>query len=236
MSTIFLIKAIKKTHRQEEKYSLYLNLGRILGKLTTEQLRKVRKNYRAYSDSERILIIVKRNAPLFDQKRNAAILLSNIYKKRKEYDKVIENYYQFLKTKRDPLVERYFKESLATFVDDLEKNKDYDKIFKFWIAIKGRKSFLSGANLIRLGKILYDMNLYLNAEEVYLHLTKYSMFNTYWPDAKKQMTRIYFKTARYDQFLQAFPKLKTVNSEPEKTEFLYYRIVALKQLDKKRKS
>ncbi len=143
---------------------------------------------------------------------------------------MIEIYYGFLKKKRDPLVERYFKENLALYIKQLYKKKNYDKILRFWIMIKSRKSFLSGPNLIKLGDVLTEMELYLNAGEVYDHLLKYRMFSTYWPEAKKQKVRLAYFMNQYEEMLAKLVKIKELKPGREADEFAYYRMKAHQKL------
>ncbi|MCP4151476.1 MAG: tetratricopeptide repeat protein [bacterium] len=232
MSAIYLIKAIgKKPTDKKKKYSLLLNLGRILGKLKAEELKNIKKNFPAYANAKRLLTLVKENSPLFEQKRNATILLSGEFKKTNDIEKIIDNYFKFLKGKRDPLVEKYFKQTIDDYIEELHKKKKDDAIFKFWIKIKSKKSLLSGTNLLKLGGILYDMKLFKNAKEIYRHLERYSMFSAYWPIAKKQLLRISFKRGEFEKFLTDLKKLK-MTSEKEKAEFLLYKLIAFKELEK----
>ncbi|MCP4213663.1 MAG: tetratricopeptide repeat protein [bacterium] len=234
MSAIFLIKALeKKPKNRKKKYSLLLGLGKMLGRLKPADLGKIKKHYPAHSDPVKILTIVKKNSPIFGQKRDAAILLSNEFKKNNESEKVIDNYYNFLKSKRDPLVEKYFKEHLDTYIDDLDKSKHYDKIFEFWVKLKGRKSLLSGPNLLKMGQILYDMKLYKNSAEVYRHLRKFNLYSAYWPAAQKQLARLHFKLGDYNDYLKASAELKDLTPK-EKEEFDYCDLMAQKNLGKEK--
>ena len=229
MSAIYLIKAAEKNPiDQTQKYDILLNLGRILGKLDETELGKIRSNYPIHSDPKKILEMVKRNSPVFEHRRNATLFLSNEYKKANDLESMIDNYYQFLEKKRDPVVEKIFKENLNLYIDDLERNKSYDRVFKFWIIVKNRKSLLSGANLVRLGQILYDTQLYLNAEEIYAHLQKYTMFSQYKDVTLRQLARIYYKIKDYEQFFKVYGKLE-LTDDKEKDEFLSYYLQILKE-------
>jgi tetratricopeptide (TPR) repeat protein len=233
MSAIYLIKAAEKNPTdQNQKYDILLNLGRILGRLEENELGKIRKTYPLHSDPKKTLTMVKKNSPVFEQRRNATIFLSNEYKKVNDLESMIDNYYQFLRKKRDPLVEKIFKENLNLYIDDLERNKSYDRVFKFWVIVKNRKSLLAGPNLVKLGQILYDTRLYLNAEEIYNHLQKYTMFSKYRPVTMRQLARIYFKIKKNDDYLSVYDKLE-LKTDEEKNEFLFYNLHILKEQDKK---
>lgn len=230
MSAVYLIKAVeKKTNIPRQRYKLMLNLGKVLGMMGNEELEIIRKNYPLYADAEKLLTTVKENSPVFEQKRNAAILLSGEFKKANNFEQVVDNYYRFLRDKRDPLVEKYFKENLDLYIDDLHRNGGYDRIFKFWVVIKDRKSFLSPENLLKLGEVLLEMQLYENAEEVYRHMERYTIFRRQWPLVYRNLARLYFKTGRYTEYLDIRKKFE-VKEEPEKSEFLYYTLRACNEL------
>lgn len=234
MSAIYLIKAVEKNPvDKKKKYGLYLNLGRILCNLGEEDLDKVKKNYPLYSDPNKLLTMVKENSPIFEQKRNATILLSGEFKKANNFEQVIDNYYRFLRNKRDPLVEKFFRENLDIYIDKLHRDKNYDEVFKFWVVIKTRKSYLSPANLLKLGKVLSEIGLYRNAEELYHHLERYTMFSKHWPTVRRQLARIYFKEDRFEEYLDTRDRIDLdSSSKREKNEFLYYTLDSYKKLAK----
>jgi tetratricopeptide (TPR) repeat protein len=230
MSAVYLIKAIEKNPAiPRRKYSLMLNLGRVLSMLEDEELERIKRFYPLYSNPQKLLNIVKANSPVFEQKREAAILLSGEFKKAKNFEKVVDNYYRFLRDKRDPLVEKYFRENLNLYIDDLKRSGGYDRIFKFWVVIKDRKSYLSDQNLLKLGEILLEMKLYENAEEVFQHMNKYTIYEKEWPAARRNLARIYFAVGRYNDYLDIFKKIE-VTEEPEKSEFAYYTLRVYKEL------
>lgn len=230
MSAVYLIKAVEKNPAvPKKKYSLMLNLGRVLSTLEDEDLEKMRKNYPLYADPQKLLNTVKANSPVFEQKREAAILLSGEFKKVKDFEQVVDNYYRFLRDKRDPLVEKYFRENLDVYIDDLKLNGGYDRIFKFWVIIKDRKSYLSDQNLLKLGEVLLEMQLYQNAEELFQHMNKYSIYEKMWPMVHRDLARIYFAVGRYNDYLDILKKLD-VTAEPEKSEFAYYTLRVYKEL------
>lgn len=75
------------------------------------------------------------------------------------------------------------------------------------------------------------MKFYINAEDVYDHLVQYTMFSKYWPEAKQQVVRIKFILKKYDELLELAKDLD-VDSEPEKSEFNFYKLVSMKFLKK----
>ena len=230
MSAVYLIKAVEKNPPiPKRKYSLMLNLGRVLSMLEEEELEKIRKNYPLYADPQKLLNFVKANSPVFEQKREAAILLSGEFKKVQDFEQVVDNYYRFLRDKRDPLVEKYFRENLDLYIDDLKRNGGYDRIFKFWVVIKDKKSYLSDQNLLKLGEVLLQMQLYENAEEVFQHMNKYSIYEKMWPIVRRDLARIYFAVGQYKDYLDIRKKLE-VTEEPEKSEFAYYTLRVYKEL------
>lgn len=230
MSAVYLIKAVeKKTNIPKTRYKLMLDLGNVLSKLEEEELEIIRKNYPLYADARKLLTTVKENSPVFEQKRSAAILLSGEFKKAKNFEQVVDNYHRFLRDKRDPLVEKYFKESLDLYIDDLHRTGEHDRIFEFWVMIKDRKSFLSPENLLKLGKVLLEMQLYENAEEVYRHMERYTIFRKQWPLVRRNLARLYFKTGRYQEYLDIRKKFE-VKTEPETSEFLYYTLRSCNEL------
>ncbi len=231
MSAVYLIKVLANNPTdQKKKYGLLLNLGKILGTLKPGELEKIKTNYPLYCDSKRLLTMVKENSPDADQKRTAAILLSGALQEAGDLKQATDNYYRFLENKRDPLVEKLFRENLDNYLDALRHDKNYDEIFKFWSLIKGKKSYLSGANLMKLGAVLFDMQLYGNAHEIYSFMDHYTMFSQYWPEVRRQLARLYFKTGQYDEYLNIRSKIVVDDtSEPEKSEFLYYTLKAYKK-------
>lgn len=230
MSAVYLIKAVEKNPAiPKKKYNLLLNLGRVLSMLEEEELGKIKKNYPLYANPQKLLNTVKANSPVFEQKRTAAILLSGEFKKVKNFEQVVDNYYRFLRDKRDPLVEKYFRENLDLYLDDLQRNGGYDRIFKFWVVIKDRKSYLSDQNLLKLGEVLLEMQLYENAEEVFLHMHKYTIYEKMWPAVRRDLARIYFAVGRFNDYLDILKKCE-VATEPEKSEFDYYTLRVYKEL------
>lgn len=231
MSAVYLIKVLANNPTdQKKKYGLLLNLGKILATLKQEELEKIKTNYPLYCDSKRLLTMVKENSPDSDQKRTATIFLSGEFQAAGDLKQSTDNYYRFLETKRDPLVEKLFRENLDIYLDALRQDKNYDEIFKFWALIKEKKSYLSGANLMKLGAVLFDMQLYGNAHEIYRFMDQYTMFSEYWPEVRRQLARLYIKMEQYDEYLDIRAKLVMDDaSEPEKSEFLYYTLLAYKK-------
>ncbi len=230
MSSIYLIRVLSKNPTDRKKrYGLMMNLGRMLGQLKEDELRKIKKHYPLHSDPVKILTTVRENSPIFEQRRNATILLSGEFKKTRDFEKIIDNYYRFLKTKRDPLVEKFFRRNLDEYIDDLKRTKNYNDVFKFWVAVKSKKSMLSANNLLKLGDVLVEMQMYKNAEEIYLHMQRYTMFSKQWPMMRRALARLYFKMAGYDKFFTVMEKMKKdTPGEPEKSEFFYYSLKANK--------
>jgi len=231
LSAVFLIKAIEKKPPQKYIHTLFLNLGRILGLLNDKELLKIKRNYPLYSDAQKLLTYVKNNSLDFEQRRTAAILLSDEYKKNDNMEKVVDNLYKFLGDKRDPLVEKMFKKNLDNFLYDLDKEEKYREIFKVWIKLKNRKSYLSAENLLRFGEIFMQMKMYANAEEIYQHLLKYRMYSKFWPTVLKQLARIQFRMGEYEECLESLKRLE-LEKDQEINEFTYYRFLCYRHLHK----
>lgn len=231
LSAVFLIKAIEKRPPKKDIYDLFLNLGRILGKMDEQELKPIKQNYPLYSDAQKLLTLVKNNSLDFEQKRMAAILLGDEFKKADNLEKAVDHYYNFLRELRDPLVEKLFRENLDNLLYDLEKKEEYQEVFKTWVKLKGRKSFLSPGNLLQFGQTLQQMQLNVNAREIYLHLLKYRMYAEHWPAAREQLIRIYFQLGEYRECLQQLEQLEPDN-EKEKSEFNYYRLFCYLHLEK----
>lgn len=229
LCTVFLIKALEQKPSQKTLYTLYLNLGRVLGNLEEKDFTAVKQNYPLYADSKKMLTLVAKNSPDPEERKMAAILLSGELKKSDNLDKAIENIYDFLKTKRDPVVEKMFKTDLDVYLDRLDKQKEVEQLFFAWVKMKQRKSFLSGENLLHFGEILYKMKMFLNAEEVYVHLLRYKMFSELWSVACQQMARIYFQMGKYNLCLDYIGRLN-LEVEPERSEFNYYKALSFEQL------
>ncbi|UCH98532.1 MAG: tetratricopeptide repeat protein [Candidatus Aminicenantes bacterium] len=231
LSAVFLIKAIEKNPPKNHLYTLFLNLGRILGKLEEEEFKKIKRSYPLYSDAQKLLTYVKNNSLDSQQQRTAALLLSDEFKKSDNMEMVVDNFYKFLKEKRDPLVEKLFRQNLDNYLYDLDKEENDQQVFKVWVKVKSRKSYLSAENLLRFGEILSRMKLFANAEEIYRHLLKYRMFAQHWPPARKRLIRILFQLGRYEECIRHTRQL-TPGSQAEKNEFNYYKIFSLGQLKK----
>ncbi|MGD2090336.1 MAG: tetratricopeptide repeat protein [Candidatus Aminicenantes bacterium] len=231
LSAVFLIKAIEKRPPQKHIYDLFLNLGRILGKMDEQELKQIKRNYPLYSDAQKLLTLVKNNSLDFEQKRSAAILLSDEFKKANNMEKVVDNFYHFLEERRDPLVEKLFKQNLDQFLYELEKKEQHPEIFKVWVKLKHRKSYLSPEQLLRFGQAMLKLQLHANAQEIYLHLLKYQMYSEYWPTARKQLIRIYNQLGHHRECLQQLEQLNLDNKK-EKSEFNYYRLFSYLHLEK----
>jgi tetratricopeptide (TPR) repeat protein len=231
LSAVFLIKAIEKRPPKKYIYDLFLNLGRILGKMDEQELKQIKQNYPLYSDAQKLLTFVKNNSLDFEQKRTAAILLSDEFKKANNMEKVVDNLYNFLKERRDPLVEKLFKQNLDIFLYDLEKKEAYQEIFKVWVKLKPRKSYLSPGNLLRFGQVVQQLQFDANAEEIYLHILKYKMYSEHWPAARKPLIRIYVQLGRHRECLQQLEQLN-LDNDREKSEFNYYRLNSYLHLGK----
>jgi len=232
MSAVFLIKAIEKKPPKKTEYALLLNLGRSLGRLKPQEIKIIKQNYPLHSDAKKLLTLVKSNSPRFEDRREAALLLSGELKKTDNLEGAIEQMRTFLNKERDPVIEKNLKKDLNEYLDQLGSVEQSQELFRSWVKLKRRKSFLSGENLVRFGKKLYQQKLYHNAEEVYLHLIKYKMFSELWPEARRQLARIYFRIGNHQKCLENIDRLN-FPKEPEKSEFNYYKCSALKQLDKK---
>jgi tetratricopeptide (TPR) repeat protein len=226
-----LIKAIEKKPSQKKGHTLMLQLGSVLGKLDEKEIAKIKRNYPLYSNATKLLTLVKNNSTVFEERKTATILLSGELKKGGNMEESIDNFHKFLKTKREPIVEKMFKKDLDTYLDQLDKKDEAEALFKSWVKLKRRKSYLSGENLLRFGRSLEKMGLYQNADEVYRHLIKYQMFSKHWPEALRQLARVYFKMGDYTQCLQFIERLN-LSSEPLKSEFNYYKSIAFDNLKK----
>jgi tetratricopeptide (TPR) repeat protein len=234
LSAVFLIKAIEKRPPKKDIYDLFLNLARILGKMDEQELKQIKQNYPLYSDAQKLLTFVKNNSLDFEQKRMVAILLGDEFKKADNLEKVVDHYYNFLRELRDPLVEKLFRENLDNLLYDLEKKEEYQEVFKTWVKLKGRKSFLSPGNLLQFGQTLQRLQLNVNAREIYLHLLKYRMYSEHWPAAREQSIRIYFQLGQYRECLEQLEQLE-LDDEKEKSEFNYYRLFCYLHLEKDEK-
>lgn len=230
LASVFLIKAIQKKPAQKHIHTLYLHLGRILNDLDERSMNKVKQNYPLLSNSEKLLTIVKNNSLDYEERKTAAILLSDEYKKNNKMVKSLDNFYKFLGNQRDPLVEKLFKESLDSYIYELGEKKDHQELFKAWVKLKDRKSYLSPENLLRFGDILFQVKMYVNAEEIYRHLIKYRMYSKHWPVAMKQLARIYFHLGKHSEMLELMEKLD-ITKEPELSEFNYYKVQAQQKTD-----
>jgi len=231
LSAVFLVKAIEKRPPKKDIHTLFLTLGRILGQMDEQELKQIKRNYPLYSDAQKLLTYVKNNSLDFEQKRTAAILLSDEFKKDNNMEKAVDNYYNFLGEQRDPLVEKLFKQNLDNFLYDLDKKKEYQEIFKAWVKLKRRKSYLSPENLLRFGQVLQQLQLDDNAIEIYSHILKYKMYSEHWPAARKQLIRIYFQLGHHRECLQQLEQLN-IDNEKEKSEFNYYRLFSYLHLEK----
>jgi len=103
------------------------------------------------------------------------------------------------------------------------RKDNYQDIFKAWIKLKNRKSYLSAENLLKFGDVFLQNNMYANAEEIYQHLLKYQMYSEFWPEVLKQLGRIQFRMGRYGECLESIRRLD-LEKEPEISEFNYYRL------------
>lgn len=231
LSAVFLIKAIEKRPPKKDIHTLFLNLGRILGKMDEQELKQIKRYYPLYSDAQKLLTFVKNNSPDFEQKRTAAILLSDEFKKANDMEKVVDNFYNFLREQRDPLVEKLFKQNLDNYLYDLEKKEKYQDIFKTWAKLKHRKSYLSPGILLRFAQVMQQLQLNDNAMEIYIHILKYKMYSEHWPAAGKQLIRVYFQLGRLGECLQQLEQLD-IDNEKEKNEFNYYRLFSYLHLEK----
>jgi tetratricopeptide (TPR) repeat protein len=231
LSAVFLVKAIEKRPPKKDIHTLFLTLGRILGQMDEQELKQIKRNYPLYSDAQKLLTYVKNNSLDFEQKRTAAILLSDEFKKDNNMEKAVDNYYNFLGEQRDPLVEKLFKQNLDNFLYDLDKKKEYQEIFKAWVKLKRRKSYLSPENLLRFAQVLQQLQLNDNAIEIYSHILKYKMYSEHWPAARKQLIRIYFQLGHHRECLQQLEQLN-IDNEKEKSEFNYYRLFCYLHLEK----
>jgi tetratricopeptide (TPR) repeat protein len=231
LSAVFLIKAIERKPSQKQRHTLMLNLGSVLGKLDEKEIAKIKRNYPLHSNSNKLLTLVKNNSKVFEERRTATILLSGELKKGGNMEESIDNFHRFLKKKREPIVEKMFKKDLDTYLDQLDKKEEAEALFKTWIKLKKRKSYLSGDNMLRFGRTLVKLQLYGNADEVYRHLIKYQMFSKYWPESLRQLARIYYQLGDYNRCLEFINRLN-LTSEPGKSEFNYYKSIAYHNLKK----
>jgi tetratricopeptide (TPR) repeat protein len=222
LGAVFLIKTIEKNPPQKYIHSLFLNLGRILGKLDEKELKRLQQSYPLYVDARKLLTYVASNALDFEQRKAAVILLSEEYKKNNNWEGIVDQYYKFLGDKRDPLVEKLFKQDLDNYLYDLEKKENYQQIFKVWVKLKRRKSYLSPENLLKFGEALFRMKMAANAEEIYNHLLTYRMYSKYWPIAREQLARIDLQLGRYEECLNQIDRVDI--DREEKSEFVYYRL------------
>lgn len=228
LSAIFLIRAIERKPPQKQLHTLMLALGRVLSKLNDRDLKKIKLNYPLHSNPKKILNLVRSNSSNYEERRAAAILLSGELKKADNIEQSVDNFRKFLDERRDPAVEKMFKEDLDTYLKQLDKRDEVEQMFRVWVKLKRRKSYLSGENLLLFGQVLSRMKFYANAREVYDHLLKYKMFGDFWGEARKQLVRICFKQGLYEDCLDNLSRLNPLD-EPERSEFDYYKALSYKQ-------
>lgn len=229
MSSIYLIKVLEKDPvDRSKKYALMLNLGRNLAQMGEEDVSKIRKNYPLHADSKKLLNMVKENSPVFEHRRDATVLLGDQLMKTNDMESIIGNYYKFLLSKRDPVLEGYFRSYVDRYIAELDKTKNYEKVLQFWVTIRNRKSMLSENNLFEFGRILTDMGMYINAEEIFSHMRRYTLYSRLWPKVRRQLARLYFLSMADDRFLSILNELD-YETEEDRSEIQYYAVQVYKR-------
>jgi len=231
LAAAFIMRALRKKPENKYLYMLDLQLARVLMAMSKEDQAKLKQVYPLVTTPEKLLNTVKNESPNLEERKMAAILLGQVYQKDNNLGKTVDNFYKYLSEKRDPVIEKMFKDSLDSYLLDLGNKKNYEGAFDTWMKVKNRKSYLSGDNLIKFGDILVKMKLFANAEGVFLHILKYRMYEQKWQEANLSMVRMTFKTLRFQDCLTYIGKLQSLQ-EPENSEINLYKYLSYRFLKK----
>jgi len=218
MASVYLVNILKNNKvvlKLSVKYTIMLNLGRILQKLSKNELKNIKTLHPLFTDSEYLLKNVYKGSKNFDERREATILLSQKYKDLRDYEKLIDNYYKFLNKSRDEYVEKLFKKNVNLFVESMIRKKRFEKIFEFWVKLKLRKSYFSGENLMKLGTSLINIGMYKNAKEIFEHILKYNMYAKFHEKSRYYLLRIYNYQQDYTHLKYLIDKYYNNNNDDE---------------------
>lgn len=228
LATVKLAQELDKKPAESIRVTLMLNLARILQKLTEEDQRRFASTHPRYADVERILENVQASTSNYEEKREAAILRGTRLSRENKSEEALRNYYEFVRRRRDPLVEEFFRQSVDDFVNRSYAKNEYEPIFRFWLEIRDTKSLLSGNTLLKIARVMTAMNLSRNAAEILDHLLKYQMYKEVWAGARQEYIRVKFQLRLYADCLRLIDD--SAGQEPPDGEFLYYKLTCLERL------
>jgi len=224
----------RSLENKKKYYSLLLNLTQSLIKLSKTEKKILRRKYKTFTDIDKNLNDIKNNSINYNERRTATVLLNNKYLKNGDIEGAIINYFYFLKKKGDPYIRKKFREYLNNYINEIKSEDSMGKILKLWLLVKPRKSYMSGKNLMALADNLVNIGFLKNAGDIYLYITKYTLFKKYWKTAQNQLAKIRYMNGDYKAFLKMYDKLffDIKNKEMVKDEFLLYKIEALEMTGK----
>jgi len=219
----------RSLENKKKYYSLLLNLTQSLIKLSKKEKKILRRKYKTFTDIDKNLNDIKNNSINYNERRTATVLLNNKYLKNGDIEGAIINYFYFLKKKGDPYIRKKFREYLNNYINEIKSEDSMAKILKLWLLVKPRKSYMSGKNLMALADNLVNIGFLKNAGDIYMYITKYTLFKKYWKTAQNQLAKIRYMNGNYKGFLEMYDKLffDIKNKEMVKDEFLLYKIEAL---------
>jgi len=231
------LRNYRSLENKKKYFSLLLNLTQSLIKLKESERKLLRKKYKSFTDIDKNLNEIKNKSINYNERRTATVLLNNKYLRNGDIEGAIRNYFYFLKKKGDPYIRKKFREYLNKYVLEIRSEKDMSKILKLWLLVKPRKSYMSGKNLIVLAENLVEIGFLKNAEDVYNHIVKYTLYKKFWQTARNQVAKIRYRNGEYEEFLSLYGGIRFAGKEKKdkEYEFLYYKINSLEKLGKTKK-
>ncbi len=240
-AAFFLIEGIYKNRsavnsgsaeNKKKFHTLLLKFTELLMKLDKEQRAVFRRKYENFTDIDKNLTRIKNNSFDYNERRKATLLLNNKFLLDGDYENVIANLYRFLRKNGDTYIRSKFRQYIKEYLKEIKSEKNINAIFRLWVLIKPRKSLLDGQNLIEFANYFKSVGMYKNAEDIYHHISKYTLYRDYWNTAQFQLAKIKFENGEYQSYLDLYRKLVFIGekSSAKEDEFKYYRIVSLQKL------
>ncbi len=228
LAAAFLIQALDRNPPQSFLYPNMLRLGRMIDRFNQADYQEFAARYPLFADTRRLFEIVARNSPVYEQRREATILLTLNLKRNNFIKEAIKVYRDFMKNRPDPMLEKYFRETVDLFLNTLAAEGEWAQILRFWLETKETKSIFSSANLNALGDALVKTNMWKNALEVFNFMLRYNLYAEHWDNARRQKARISFNLGLFEDCLADLEKTGPL-SDYEQSEFQYYRVVCLQR-------
>jgi len=217
LGSVTLIQAMKNRSAGITRYDLMLLLGQLISQLQASDREQLAQLYPGMADSDQLLRQVYNEAQELDLKRQACQILARILRERNLPEQAVDICLDYLSKNRESSAFKLLRDGIDDWLAKIDNTQNSKSLLLLWNTFQNKKSFLSGNNLLNMGRQLVAHEFFPAAEEVMKHIRRYRLYEQYWPEAQEQQIKILLKTQRFEETQKELVKA----GEQIKTEARY---------------